>query len=305
MKKNIILSLILFILIVVLIATAKPKNLSNNSLKIPDSTVTTVKPTPKFDHIVIIVMENKSTDDIIGSNNAPFINSLLLKGSFLNNYHAVAHPSLPNYLALIGGSTFGISSDCTTCYLNQPNLIDWLETKQKSWKAYMESMPSSCFIGDSGDYAQKHNPFIYFNDIRLNPNRCKNIVPFSQLSADLSKPNTAPNFIWISPNLCHDMHNCSIQTGDTWLSQQIPQILSSKLFINQSSLFILTWDENDSVLTLNNQIPTILIGSGVKQNYKSNIYYTHYSLLHTIESSWNLPTLTNNDQQAQIINDIF
>ncbi|MCL4338671.1 alkaline phosphatase family protein [Patescibacteria group bacterium] len=254
-----------------------------------------------FDHIAVIVMENKSFKDIVGNRSAPYINSLIPEYSLLGNYHAVAHPSLPNYIALVGGSTFGIESDCTDCFIKGNNLANQLEQYHKTWKAYMESMPSICFIGGSGLYVQKHNPFIYFNDIRNNKERCDNIVPFSKLESDLK--SNVPNFIFISPNLCNDMHECSTAIGDKWLSVQIPMILNSSAFNKQKSLLILTWDEDDGLE--DNKVAAIFIGSGIKKGYVSQIYYTHYSLLHTIENLWGLSPLTENVSQSAVISDVF
>lgn len=157
-------------------------------------------------------------------------------------------------------------------------------------------MPSPCFLGNSQTYAQKHNPFIYFNDIRNDKNRCKNIVPLSELS-------TTPNFIWITPDMCHDMHDCEVKKGDDWLSQVVPPILNSPIFTQSNSLLIITWDEAEVLGS--NQIPTIFIGPSVKQSYISNIKYNHYSLLHTIESTWGLNPLTANDKSAAIMSDFF
>ncbi len=257
---------------------------------------------PNYDHIVILIMENKTTGDIIGNQSAPFINSIAKQNSLATNYSAIANPSLPNYLSLIGGDTFGITSDCTNCFVSSNSLVDRLEQNHKSWKAYMESMPSSCFIGDDYPYAQKHNPFVYFNNIRNNPDRCKKIVSLDELSKDLTAPASAPNFIWITPNMCHDMHDCSVSQGDTWLSQEVPQILNSPIFKLQKSLLILTWDEGESS---SNNVTTILIGSGVKQDFSSNTAYTHYSLLKTVETAWNLSALTVNDTNAESMNDFF
>lgn len=285
----------------------------NNSHSSSDSTSQQMKseshlPTknisvPYLDHIVIITMENKSYSDIVENSNAPYLNSLIHKYSFADNYFAVSHPSLPNYLAIIGGSTFGVSSDCTSCYINAPNLIDQLEKADKTWKAYMESMPSACFIGSSGEYAQKHDPFIYFDDIRTNQERCNNIVPYTELSTNLKTVNATPNFIWISPNLCDDMHDCSTKTGDSWLATQIPKILASPAFTKQQSLLVITWDEGENSGT--NQIPTLFVGNTVKYGFVSHTRYTHYSLLHTIETVWNLPPLTENVSQSNVITDIF
>jgi phospholipase C len=127
---------------------------------------------PNFDHIIVVVMENKSYDDIVGNNKAGFINGLIKNGGLASNYSGVAHPSLPNYIALIGGDTFGINSDCTSCFINDKNLVDNFTKAGKTWKAYMQDMPTTCYMGSKGNYAQKHNPFAYFDDIRNNPERC-------------------------------------------------------------------------------------------------------------------------------------
>src|SRR6476661_6321017 len=167
---------------------------------------------PAFSHIFEIVLENHETTSIIGSSSAPYINSLAQQYGLASNYYGIRHPSLPNYLALIGGDTFGVTNDCTNCFVNAPNLVDQLEGAGKSWKSYQESMPSPCYIGDAGSlYRQKHNPFIYFDNIRKDPARCNKIVPLTQLDADL-KANTVPNFVWITPNLCDDTHDCPIET---------------------------------------------------------------------------------------------
>ncbi|TME44620.1 MAG: hypothetical protein E6I60_16545, partial [Chloroflexi bacterium] len=160
-------------------------------------------------------------------------------------YYGISHPSLPNYLAMTAGSTFGITSDCTTCWVNAGNLADQIEASGRTWKAYMEGMPSACFVGDAYPYMQKHNPWIYFNDIRTNAARCSaHVVPFSQLGADLAGGSVA-NYVWITPNMCSDMHDCSIATGDSWLSQHVPAILNSAAYRNGGVLFI-TWDEGST-----------------------------------------------------------
>lgn len=249
-----------------------------------------------IDHIGIIIMENKNYDEMVGNKDAPYINSLISQNSLADNYFAVSHPSLPNYIAILGGSTLGITSDCTSCYVNAPNLVDQLEQAHKSWKAYMESLPSSCFIGSSGDYAQKHDPFIYFDDIRTNLKRCSNIVPYSTLSTDFQSTTTTPNFFFITPNLCNDMHNCPVSTGDTWLANNVPIILKSPAFTKQKSLLIIISDESEQ--SGDNRIIALFIGNAAKHSFVSHIKYTHYSLLKTVEDVWNLPPLTNNASES-------
>src|SRR5438128_7404117 len=186
---------------------------------------------PNFPHVFVIVMENEESSAIVSNGAAPYVNGLLSAHGLAARYYAVSHPSLPNYLALTAGSTFGISSDCTGCFVNATNLADQVESGGRSWKAYMESMPSSCYVGDAYPYMQKHDPFIYYNDIRTNATRCAAyVVPFTQLRADLTN-GTVPNFAWITPNMCNDMHDCSIATVDAWHANVVPQILGYMAFL--------------------------------------------------------------------------
>ena len=259
---------------------------------------------PAFNHIFTIVMENHSYGQIIGSGSAPYINSLAAKYGLATNYFAVAHPSLPNYLALTGGSTFGITSDCTTCFVSAPNIAkDRVEASGRSWKAYMESMPRPCFVGDSYPYMQKHDPFIYFNDIRTNATECNKVVPYSTLATDLKSAGTTPNYAWITPNMCNDMHDCSVSTGDTWLKNNVPAILNSAAFTTQNSLLMITWDEDNG--SSGNHVATLVIAKSVPAGFRSSVRYTHYSLLRTVESAWGLSPLTGNDGGASPMSDFF
>src|SRR5437868_8450563 len=250
---------------------------------------------PAFSHVFTIVMENEESTSITGNSAAPYINGLANSYGLATQYYAVSHPSLPNYLALTAGSTFGINSDCTTCWVNASNVADQIEASGRSWKAYMEGMPSACFVGDAYPYMQKHNPWIYYNDIRTNATRCAaHVVPFSQFGTDLSG-GSVPNYVWITPNMCNDMHDCSIATGDSWLSQQVPGILNSSAFRNGGVLFI-TWDEGSTSAgcctdAAGGRVVTLVISPLGRTGFQSSTPETHYSLLRTIEDSWNLPRL--------------
>ena len=250
---------------------------------------------PNFSHVFLIVMENEESTGIMGNNAAAYINALATGHGLATQYFAVSHPSLPNYLALTAGSTFGIASDCTGCYVNATNIADQVESSGRSWKGYLESMPSSCYVGDAYPYMQKHNPFIYYNDVRTNAARCaEHVVPFTQLSTDLTN-GTVPNFAWITPNMCNDMHDCSIATGDAWLANVVPGILASSAFQNGGVLFI-TWDEGESSAgccgnATGGQVATLVIAPNGIAGLRSTIAETHYSLLRTIEDAWGLSAL--------------
>jgi phospholipase C len=268
-------------------------------------------PVPAFKHIFVIVLENKSYDQVIDSRQSGYLSSLAQQYGLANNYYGVRHPSLPNYLALLGGDTFGVASDCTDCFVDQPNLIDQLELAGKSWKGYMESMPSPCFVGDAPPlYRQKHNPFIYFDNVRNDPARCNKIVPFTQFATDL-QASALPDFVWITPNMCNDGHDCPISASDTWLKTWVPRIMQSPAWRDNGALFI-TFDEgerNDGrccTYAEGGRIVTLVISPLGKPGFSSEIAYDHYALLRTIEQSWKLPLLGRaNCECSQPMSDFF
>jgi phosphatidylinositol-3-phosphatase len=268
----------------------------------PVATSTPTPTLPKYDHVVVIVLENHSFDSVIGSPQAPYLNSFATRWSLATGYSDVSHPSLPNYLAMIGGSTFGVTSDCTDCFLNVPALPDRLEAAGKTWKAYQEGMPSPCFVGSTGGYSQKHNPFIYFDPIRNDPARCSRIVPYSQLATDFASPATAPNFAFVTPNQCNDGHDCPLATTDAWVKREVPAVMLSPAFVDSRSLLVITYDEGEGG---SDRVATILAGSGVKAGYQSAVPYNHYSLLRTVESFWGLAPLAPGDEAAMPMNDFF
>lgn len=205
--------------------------------------------TSTIKHIFLIVMENETEGSVIGNSSAPYINSLANQYSLATNYSGVAHPSLPNYLALTSGSIDGTTTDCNPpsagCIVSVKNLADSLEAKGLSWKQYAESMPSACYTLNYGnDFATKHVPFLYYSDVINNTARCAaHVVPYSVLSSDLSSASTTPNFAFITPNLCNDMHNCGIAAGDAWLKSNIPAILNSAALLS-SPILDLYWVNN-------------------------------------------------------------
>jgi phospholipase C len=238
-------------------------------------------------------MENQEFADVIGNSSAPYINHLAGTAALATASYAVSHPSLPNYLALTGGGTFGIQSDCTDCHVAARNLVDELEAAHVSWKAYMQDMPRPCFTGESsGLYAKKHDPFIYYDDVRMNPQRCAHVVPATQLDRDLGT-GALPRFAWITPNLCNDMHDCGIAAGDRYLAGLIPRLIGS---VGHKGAVFVTWDEGGSNASCcshaaGGRIATIAAGGAALPHARPTVPYDHYSLLRTIEDSWGLPEL--------------
>jgi phosphatidylinositol-3-phosphatase len=251
-------------------------------------------------HIVIIVDENKPETSVIGNPAAPYLTALAKSYALATNYSAITHPSLPNYLALTSGSTDGISTDCNppggSCTAAVRNISDEISASGRSWRMYAEGMPTPCTAHNVGNYAVKHVPFLYYPDVTKNASYCAaHVVPYSDLATDLAIPTQLPNYSFVSPDLCDDMHSCSIKTGDTWMAKNVPRILKSPAFTTQRSLLIIAFDEGDSA---NNIVACIFAGSAAKQKYTTATPYTHYSLLRTVESVWDLPPLTRNDAAA-------
>ena len=286
-----------------------------------------------FNYVVTIIMENTDLSQIIGSSQAPFMNQLASSWSLATGYSAVNHPSLPNYLALISGQEFASwsKSDCSPrpdCNAgNATNIIDSMEASGLTWKAYMEDYPSSCgthcspgncYMGDGGTtgrYAARHDPFVYFGDIVNSSARCSRIVPANSggngapddaLLADLQSPSNSSNLMWLTPNLRNDMHDSSISTGDAYLSQLVPMILGSNLFIRQKAALFIAFDEgNGDHQYPSDNVYAVWAGSVAKSSFSSSNPYSHYSFLKTIEANWHLPPLTSNDQSATPMLEFF
>ncbi len=230
-------------------------------------------------HVFVIVMENKSYAEAMAQ---PFTARLAAANAVATNYHAVSHPSLPNYLALTSGSTYGIRDDGYHVLPNS-SLGTQLSDAGIAWRAYMEGMGGSCLAGNSV-YAIKHDPFAYYGGA------CPaNVVPMDQrLSADLAAdPAQAPSFSWITPDLCHDGHDCSAPVADAFLGELVGKITAAPAFQAGGILFI-TWDEDDG--GAGNRVPLIAVGAGVHPG-SSDQAYNHYSLLATVEDLLGVPRL--------------
>jgi phospholipase C len=263
----------------------------------------------QVDHVVIILEENKPPAQVIGNTHAPYLNALVDRYALATNYSAITHPSLPNYIALTGGTTAGITNDCNppggSCVAAVPSIADELESANRSWKMYAESMPAPCGALNAGAYAVKHNPFLYYPSISRDRKRCEtHVVPFDRFPGDLSGASTLPDYAFISPNLCNDMHDCAVATGDAWLAREVPAILASPAFTQQNSLLVITWDE-DSGGNGTNIVPTIFAGPAARTGQRSAVEYSHYSLLRTVESFWSLPPLASGDGSASVMTDML
>jgi hypothetical protein len=258
--------------------------------------------------VFIILMENHNWSSI-NSSAAPYINGTLLPmgahaKQFFNPPHL--HPSLPNYLWLEGGTNFGVHGDGPPSSNHQSStahLATLLTEAEISWKGYMESMPSgSCPRADSGKYAVRHDPFVYFDDVTTPAGNCvAHVRPYSEFAGDLAA-NTVARYNFITPNVCNDMHDCSVRTGDTWLSHEVPHILASQAYLNDGAIF-LTWDEAGSGDGPIGMVVLSPLGKG--GGYSNSIHYTHSSTLRTVQEIFGVTPLLGDAANATDLSDLF
>jgi phospholipase C len=283
-------------------ATTAPSSAPASASPSPSASASASASAP-IQHIVVILEENEPADHVLSDDDAPYLNQLAKTSAVAANYAAITNPSLPNYIALTSGTTAGITTDCGPhdCPADVPNLADSVENSGRTWRIYGEGMPQACADTSTGNYAVKHIPFLYYPSISQDAKRCADhVVPYQQLAKDLAA-NRLPDLVFITPDLCNDMHNCSIATGDLWLSNEVPKILDSNAFA-EDSLLVVTFDEGTKN---HNDVATVFAGPAAKAGVTSTKAYSHYSLLHTIESMWDLPPLTENDRDAPVMTDLL
>ncbi|MBV8491420.1 MAG: acid phosphatase [Candidatus Eremiobacteraeota bacterium] len=233
---------------------------------------------PHASHVTVVVMENRDYAAIAGNAQAPYFNRTLVpRGVLLQNAHAVTHPSEPNYLAIFSGSTQGDASDACPVTYASANLASELLAAGLTFGGYSESMPhdgfSGCYAGDT--YARKHVPWASFSNVPASANRVYRGFP----------TNATPSVVFIVPNLCNDMHDCSTATGDAWLAKNVPPILAWDE--RNDGLLIVTWDEAEPD-TGTNRVATLLAGPMIGAGTNDVQYADHYTVLHTIEAIFNL-----------------
>lgn len=282
-------------------STAAPTGTPSPAPSAPGSTSSGI---PPFEHIYVIVMENKEYGSVIGRTDAPFINDLAAQYVLATNYTAVSHPSEPNYLALFSGSTQGVADDGIH-NLPGENLADQIEAAGKTWRVFAENDRTDCFKGlvavngedGQGTYARKHNPAISFTNISGSPARCANITDLHHFDP------AAANYELIVPNLCHDMHDCSVALGDSFLKDLVSRILSRQEW-QESGLLFIVWDEGTSGVGGGGHVPLLAVSNLARKGFRYGAPANHYSLLRTIEDAWGMPCL-NLACNAKNLRDMF
>ncbi|MCL6445244.1 MAG: alkaline phosphatase family protein [Alicyclobacillus sp.] len=240
-------------------------------------------------HIVIVIEENHAYGEITGNPQAPYINALMKQGATLTNYHAVQHPSEPNYLDLFSGSNQGVTDDSCPHTFSTANLASELMAAHDTFGGYSESMPSVGYTGCTWKwlYVRKHNPWVDFTNVPAADN-----MPLTSFPKDFAK---LPTVSFVVPNVLHDMHSGSIFAADTWLRQHMQSYVQWAK--THDSLLIVTWDEDDNAAS--NQVPTFFVGPMIRPG-KYNEPMNHFNLLRTIEDLYGLKPLG----QSRSVSDI-
>jgi hypothetical protein len=224
---------------------------------------------PRVAHVVMIVFENHERGAILGNASAPTFNRLASDYAQATDEQAVAHPSLPNYLALVSGSTHGVTTDCTDCMQTGPTIASQLEARHRSAISYAEGYPSSA------RFAKKHVPFLYF------PGGSSHVVDLGRFDA-----KRLPAYSLVVPDLCHDMHDCSVAEGDRWLKRFMPPLLAAR-----DTVVFIVFDEGTTGLGGGGRVPLIVVGDVVRRHGIFRGRISHYGVLHTVETMLGLGPL--------------
>jgi hypothetical protein len=249
---------------------------------------------PAAGRVAVLVLENRSYEQIIGNPQAPYLNSLARHGALATNYYAITHPSLPNYIALTTGGHAGVTRDCTACQAEGRSLVNQLDGSGISWRAYFESRPpsaSSPYVRGA-PYDRYYNPFVYTET--LSPGAlAHDTTSFSRLNRDLAA-RTLPRFSWIAPNIWHDGHTASLASADRFARQLVPRVLNA---LGPHGVLFLTWDEGQRTDQRGasgrggGRVPLIAVGPGARPGARVSTAANHYALLKTIETMLGLSHL--------------
>lgn len=247
----------------------------------------------RWEHVIWIWFENKSYHSVVGSSAAPYLNRLAGACGLATNYRSIAHPSLPNYLAATSGSTHNLHRNCLPrhCAVSGVSIFGQSSRGGRSWRAYAESMPTPCDRSNAHLYGVRHNPPAYYS--ALGSGCARHDIPFgSSVSGAFARDvtsGTLPSFAFVTPNLCHDMHDCSVLTGDLWLATWLPRIVAGKNYRAGKTAVFVTFDEGKG--SDNFHVATFVVAPTVHVGTRSAAAFSHYSLLRTTEEMLGLPLL--------------
>ena len=241
-----------------------------------------------YQHVIVIVMENHGFSQVDG--HSPFLNRLAARCGLAASYRAVTHPSLPNYLSMTSGGPQGLEGyDCqprSGCDTSAGSIFG-----QTTWRVFAQDMPGPCFRKNSGLYAPRHNPALYYTAPAVTAACPTSDLPLARgaLARALSEPASLAHFVMVIPNLCNDEHDCPVSSGDSWLAQTVPQILHSAAYRSGTTALFVTYDEDDHAE--GNRVYTVVVSPSTRPHTVSRTPFTHASLLRTSEELLGLPML--------------
>ncbi|KAN0100970.1 Phosphoesterase family domain containing protein [Tylopilus felleus] len=263
-----------------------------------------------FDRFFQIWLENT---DYAQARTDPVFQNLSAQGITLTSYYGVTHPSEPNYIASLGGDFFGLGDDTLTYIPNNiSTIIDLLDAENISWATYQENMPTDGYAGYNYTnpdgytyYARKHNPLVIYNSVGQNSTRAARIRNFNDFAVDVGN-NSLPQWAFFTPNLRNDAHDTTLGYAGSWLTYWLLPLLQDPNFNTDETLILITFDESETY-TINNNVLTILLGGVVPEslyNTTDDTFYTHYSLLSTVQNNWGLGNLGRGDTN-KTLNNVF
>jgi acid phosphatase len=278
----------------------------------PTPTITAI---PAADHVFVVVLENHAFNQVIGSPSMPYLNSLASAHSLATNYFANTHPSIGNYFMLTTGN-IETNNDAFTGTVSSDSIPRAFAAAGKTWKAYMESLPSVGYTGgDVYPYFKHHNPYVYLTDVLNSSAELARVVPYTQLASDLGA-GTLPNFVFIAPNAEDDAHDCptggsacldtdKLTAADNWLKNNIDPLIKSPALAN--SVFIIVFDESLDTDTVNGggKVAMVMAGSHVKAGFKSTTLYQHQSTLRLVMDLLRVPDHPGNSATAATMGEFF
>lgn len=260
---------------------------------------------PQFGHVALVVEENHSFSEVIGSSAMPYLNSLASKYGLATQYFANTHPSIGDYFMLTAGQVV-TGNNSFTGTVNADNVARELIASGKTWKSYAESLPSPGYTGgDVYPYAHRHNPFSYFTDVANSSVEAQNLVAMPQFAADLAG-NQLPDFSFIVPNLLDDAHDGTLQAADAWLQQNIGPLISSPVF-QKDGLLIIVFDESDASDSLHGggHVPAVIVSPKAKSGYQSTTLYQHQSTLRLVLEGLGVTSLPGASSTAPDMGEFF
>ena len=251
--------------------------------------------THRLHHVWVFVMENHSLGQILGNRRAPFLNRMARRHRVATRFYAVGHPSLPNYLAMISGSTHGCGNDHCRGGFGGPTIASQLSARGLEWRGFFEGLPRRGYIGGNrGNYVRHHNPFVYFRSVTSSPRQRRHIERLHALHRSLRRP---PALSFVVPTNANNMHDGSIRAGDRWLRHWVTMVMRSHAYRHGGTILI-TWDEGHNDRSgcclphiSGGRIPLFIISRHTPRRHRLSLPATTYSLLGTLERGFRLPRL--------------